>query len=193
MKLLSLIGAMVLSASAAAAQAEPTDTGEVGVHGTVAGLCILGKPSRASIDLGKMAAASGTRVGRIASLPSQTVELPGSFCNFAGTAISIRAEALVGDDVSTLQPGFARAVNFKSTVTDWAATAPVVTTTATASGSSPSAYGTGGTHPAAKVADLTMTLSDFAVPSDALLVSGAYNGRITITLGPVVGGSPSGG
>jgi hypothetical protein len=184
-----LIAALLIAAPAAAEAASTTTaTGDVGVNGNVAGLCILGPPSRSTIDLGQMAATSGPRVGRIATLPAQTATLPGSFCNFAGTSITIRAEALVGNDASPVQPGFAKAVNFKSTVTDWATVAPNVTTAATAAGGSPIAEGAGGSHPAAKIADLTLTLSNFTVPSDAILVSGLYNGQVTITLGPAVGG-----
>ena len=193
MSLRHLTAALIALAMAGTAPAAPSDTGEVSVAGSVAGLCVLGEPSRGSIDLGQMAATSGPRVGRIAALPPQDVKLPGSFCNFAGTAIKVEAEALVGDDVSAVQPGFARAVNFTSTVADWASEAPSVKTAANANGGSPAAEGSGGAHPAPKIADLTLTLSGFTVPADAILVAGLYSGRVTITLGPAIGGeTPSG-
>jgi hypothetical protein len=191
MRQLLLLPVLLLAAAPAAAQ-ETSDSGDVGIAGNVAGLCILGPPSRGSIDLGQLAATSGSRAGRIAALPAQTVTLPGSFCNFAGTSVSIEAEALVGNDAGTLQPGFARAVNFTSTVGGWAATAPLVTTAAAADGGSPAASGAGGAHPEPKITDLTLTLSNFTVPSDAILVSGLYAGRVTITLGPAVGGQAPG-
>jgi hypothetical protein len=182
------LGALLIAAPAAVAQADPADSGHVGVNGNVAGLCVLGPPSRANIPLGQLSSSSGTRVGRLTTIAAQDVTLPGSFCNFAGTTITVRAEALVGDDASPVQPGFAKAVNYRSTVTPWAAVAPNVTTAATANGGSPVAEGAGGTQPVAKIADLKLTLSDFTVPSDAILVSGLYNGRVTITLGPAIGG-----
>ncbi|MFL6858668.1 MAG: hypothetical protein ACJ8DZ_05440 [Allosphingosinicella sp.] len=182
----------LLLAAASPSQAAPSAEGDVAIAGNVAGLCILGPPSRAAIDLGQLAATSGSRTGRIAALPAQTITLPGSFCNFAGTSVSIQAEALVGNDAGTLQPGFARAVNYTSTVGVWAATAPLVTTAAAADGGSPAASGSGGAHPEPKITDLVLTLSNFTVPSDAILVSGLYAGRVTITLGPAVGGQTPG-
>ena len=198
MRLSYLAGAMLLLASASGAGAQQSSTGDlsvvghVGVEAKVDGVCKLGPPSRASIDLGQISATSGPRVGRIAVLPTQTVTLPGSFCNFGGTRVTVRAEALVRPDVSILPAGFARAVNFTSTVTTWATTAPEVTTTASASGSTPVAEGSGGTEPAAKLTDLTLALSAFTVPSDALLIAGTYQGQVTITLGPAATESASG-
>ena len=190
MRLSYLAVTMAMLASAGAAGAQQSSTGDlsvvghVGVEANVAGVCKLGPPSRSSIDLGQMSATSGPRVGRIATLPAQTVTLPGSYCNFGGTKVTVRAEALVQPDSTTLPPGFARAVNYTSTVTTWAETPPQVTTAASASGASPVAEGSGGTEPAAKLTDLTLALSTFTVPSDALLIAGTYQGQVTITLGP---------
>ena len=187
---LAYAAAMLMLASAGSAGAQQGSSGDlsvaghVGVEARVDGVCKLGPPSRPSIDLGQMSATSGARVGRIAALPTQTVTLPGSFCNFGGTKVTVRAEAMVQPDASVLPAGFARAVNYTSTVTTWAATAPQVTTAASASGATPVAEGSGGTEPAAKLTDLTLALSAFTVPSDALLIAGNYQGQVTITLGP---------
>src|SRR4051812_26828908 len=184
MRSVCLAAAMLLSASAGAAGAQARDTGDVAVGGNVAGMCKLGPPSRASIDVGQMSATSGPRVGRIATLPEQIVTLPGSYCNFGGTKVTLRAEAMVQPDASTLPAGFARAVNYTSTVTTWAAAPPQVTPAASSSGDSPIAEGSGGTEPAARLTDLILALSAFTVPSDALLIAGTYQGQVTITLGP---------
>lgn len=190
MRLSYLAGAMLLLASAGAAAAQQGQTGDlsvvghVGVDANVAPVCKLGPPSRTAIDVGQMTNTSGPRVGRIATLPQQTVTLPGSYCNFGGTKVTVRAEAMVQPDASALPPGFARAVNYTSTVTTWATTPPQVTTAASASGATPIAEGSGGTVPAAKLTDLTLALSAFTVPSDALLIAGTYTGHVTITLGP---------
>jgi hypothetical protein len=181
---------MLLLASAGGAGAQQSSTGDlsvaghVGVEANVAPVCKLGPPSRPAIDLGQMSATSGPRVGRIATLPEQTITLPGSYCNFGGTKVTVRAEAMVQPDASALPEGFARAVNYSSTVTTWASTPPQVTTAASANGASPVAEGSGGTEPAAKLTDLTLALSAFTVPSDALLIAGTYQGQVTITLGP---------
>ena len=161
-----------------------SDQESVAVAGTVAGLCILGPPSRTAVPLGQLINTSGPRVGKLAALPAEQIELPGSFCNFAGTTLTVSADALVADDGTAVQPGFARAVNFTSSVDNWATEEATVTTAATAGGATPSAEGVGGTQPAPRIADLVLTLSDFSVPSDLLLVSGGYEGSVTITLGP---------
>lgn len=170
------------------AQATDTATADVGVAGTVARLCMLGTPTPAPVDVGQMANTSGTRVGKIATIAPRTVGLPGSFCNFAGSAIRITATALVSNDASPVEPGFAKAVNYTAEVTNWAAGSASVTTNATAAGGSPTSSATGPTQPAPKVADLDVTLSNFTAPSDNLLTAGAYSGLVVVTLGPVAAG-----
>jgi hypothetical protein len=182
-----IIGAALLASSAAApAYAQDSDTADVTIDASVASLCVLGAPSRAAVDLGQIASTSGSRVGRITTVGNQLVTLPGSFCNFAGTALTVSASALLADDTSSVQPGFARAVNYTSTVSNWAASPAQVTTAAAAGGGTPSAQGSGGIQNAPKLADLTLTLSSFTVPSDLLLLSGGYRGSVTITLAPAV-------
>ena len=39
-------------------------------------------------------------------------------------------------------------------------------------------------QPLPKIADVLLTLNNFAVPADLLLVTGTYAGNVTITLGP---------
>jgi hypothetical protein len=186
---LILATAAALGATPAWSQ-DDTDTANVGVLGNVAPICILGPPSPEVVDVGQMIATSGNRVGRIAVLPNRVVELPGSFCNFAGSAIEVEVTALVADDSLTLQPGFARAVNYTAAVDNWAATAASATSAAAADGSDPTESGTGATQPLPQVADLSVTLSDFTVPSDLLLVAGNYSGAVVVTLGPAAfGGS----
>ncbi|MDE2560649.1 MAG: hypothetical protein KGL48_00245 [Sphingomonadales bacterium] len=180
------LGAFVLAATPATAmgQASADDRGNVGVNGQVASICILGDPSSATVDLGQMAATSGSRAGHIAALPAQTVTLPASFCNFAGSAVQIDATALLADDTSPPQPGFARAVNFTATATGWTSGDAAATTAALGDGTSASSSGTGTTQPLPKIADIDVTLSDFTVPGDRILVAGQYAGTVVITLGP---------
>lgn len=182
---LILLAALAVIPAAAQAQSD-TDQQSVALQGTVASLCVLGAPSSSSVDLGQLIATSGTRVGRIATLSDQHVTLPGSFCNFAGTTLTVSADALVASDGSTVQPGFARAVNYTSTVDNWATTPPAVTTAASAGGGTPNATGSGGVQPLPKLADLDLSLSAFTVPSDLLLVAGGYSGSVTVTLGPAI-------
>ncbi len=83
MKHLTGLVAFTLAALPASALAQATsDSGMVSIDGRVAPMCILGDPNPATVNLGQMANTSGPRVGRIAVLPTQTVALPASFCNF---------------------------------------------------------------------------------------------------------------
>ena len=167
--------------------AQNSDTESVAVAGQVAPLCILGTPSLSMVNLGQLVDVSGARVGRLAAIANRTVSMPQSFCNYANSAIRVDATALTGSDTSTPPSGFARALNFGATVSGWATTNAVATTAATFAGASPTATGTGGTQPAPKLGDVTLTLSSFQVPADSLLVSGSYSGLVVITLGPGVG------
>lgn len=144
--------------------AQDSDSAEVAVSGSVARLCILGEPSRSLIDLGQMAQTSGAGVGRLASLPAQSVSLPGSFCNFAGSSLGVTASALVGTDGATPPAGFAKAVNFTATASGW---------------------GTGAVQGEPKLGTIDVALATFSAPANGLLVAGDYSGQVTVTLGPV--------
>ncbi|HQA17948.1 MAG TPA: hypothetical protein PK680_06145, partial [Novosphingobium sp.] len=161
-----------------------TETGTVAVEGSVRPVCILGDPNPALVDLGQLSASSGIRAGRIAVIPTQTVTLPGSYCNFAGSVVTVTATALTSDDTSSPQAGFSRAVNYTASASNWASGASSATTAALRDGSSPTANGTGATQPLPKVADITLTLSAFTAPGDLILVAGNYSGTVVVTLGP---------
>lgn len=158
--------------------------GRVGVDGLVAGRCVLGPPSLAAVPLGTLIDTSGARTGRLTAIAARSINFPGSYCNFANSRITVSANALLAANAGAPLPGYARAVNFTSTVTNWATANAAATTAATAAGASPSASGNGGTQPLPKIADVLLTLNNFAVPADSLLVTGAYAGDVTITLGP---------
>ena len=180
--------ALILAASPAPARAQTADTGtgNVAISGRVAPVCILGAPSQATIDLGQLAASSGTRAGRIATIAPQGVTLPGSFCNFAGSAITVAANALVSADATTPPGGFARAVNYTATASNWGPGNASAPTAALSNGTAQSSSGIGTTQPTPKLADIAVALSAFAVPGDAILISGTYSGSVTITLGPAL-------
>lgn len=177
-------------AAPAFAQAADTDTGEVAVTGDVTPLCLLGAPSQAVVDLGNMVNTSGTRAGRIRAIGNQVVTLPGSFCNYAGSVLTVDTTGLVetAGGTSTPPANFARAVNYTATAGQWGGGSAAATSAATASGTSATATGTSAVQPTPRQADIAVTLSGFSVPSDALLVSGDYAGLVRITLGPSTGG-----
>jgi len=179
-----LVLTIAIPAGTASAQQGAPVQGSVSLDAIVAGRCTLGTPSQSAIPLGQLSNSSGPRVGRLTTIPAQQISLPGSWCNFANTTMTVEARALVALDASPVQAGFARAVNYTSTVTNWAASDAATTTGATAGGTTPSSQGVSGIHPEPKLADLILTLNNFTVPSDGLLVSGAYAGAVTIILGP---------
>jgi len=183
-----LAGVSALGLAGQAGAAVNSDQKSVPVTGSVASLCVLGLPSPASVDVGQMAQTSGASVGKITTISEHDVILPASFCNYAGTQVTIEGSALVAADTSAVQPDFARAVNFTSTVTPWATTQASVTTSAGADGSNPTATASGGTLCNPKLTDLKLALTNFTAPSNALLVAGGYTGTVTITLGPSAGG-----
>lgn len=182
---LALIALVALPATASA---QTTDQGTVGVVGSVRPVCILGDPNPALVDLGQLSAASGPRTGRIAVIPQQTVILPASYCNFAGSVVSVSATALTAGDATAPSAGFTRAVNYTASATGWATGASTATTSALGDGTNPTANGTGSTVASPKVGDITLTLSSFTAPGDQILVAGNYSGNVVVTLGPAVAG-----
>jgi hypothetical protein len=183
MKTLICTSILTFAALPAAAWAQVGDTGTVAIDGRVAPLCILGDPAPAQVDLGLIAATAGTRAGRIAVLPPRAVTLPASFCNFAGSVVRIDASALLATDSSSPQPGFARAVNFTAAATGWASGSALAATAALGNGTAPTGSGTSTIQPLPQIADIAVTLSDFTVPGDHLLVAGTYQGLVVVTLG----------
>ena len=183
MKARIALATLMIALPAGMASAQGPLQGTVSIDGTVAGRCVLGSPSQAAVPLGVLIDTAGPRAGRLRPIAATTINFPGSWCNFANTRISVSANAILAADATAPSAGFARAVNFTSTVTNWAASNAAVTTAASAAGGTAAATGNGGTNPAPKLADLTMTLNNFAVPSDLLLVTGNYAGAVTITLG----------
>ncbi len=175
---------IVMAAFPASAIAQTTETGTVAVEGQVRPVCILGNPNPALVNLGQLSASSGPRTGRIAVIAPRTVTLPASYCNFAGSVVTVQATALTSSDTSAPQPGFSRAVNYTATATNWASGGSTATSAALRDGSTATASGAGATQPLPRVADITLTLSSFTAPGDLILVAGNYSGTVVVTLGP---------
>ena len=188
MNRLTIAFAVLATVVPTAAMADPAiaDSGQVAIHGKVAPMCILGEATPAIVDLGNLAATSGAGVGRTAPITPRTVTLPGSFCNFAGSAVTLEANALLAVDTSVPQPGFARAVNFTAEASGWAAGGAVVATSALADGTPSEAIAVGVTQPLPTVADIDVTLSGFSSPGNPILVAGNYVGTVVVTLGPAL-------
>lgn len=170
-----------LSAATGAHAQDPVQ-GTVGLDAQVAQVCVLGTPNPGALALGQISEASGSRVGRLATIASQSIQLPGTFCNYAGAALAITASPLAVTGTTT-QAGFVGSVDYTCTISAWGATAATVRTSA----GSASGVGSSSTNPAPQETDLTLVVSDFAVSSDDLLQPGAYLALVTITLGPDAG------
>lgn len=184
MRILTATALLAAALAPAAAHAADSDSKTIGITGNVSRLCVLGQPSTALVDLGEMAETSGARVGRLTAIATQTVTLPNSFCNFANSSVTVEATALKAADASTPPTGFARAINYTATASGWAATNAAVSTTDDGTGSSLAVSGSGSSQPTPKLSDIILSLSDFGVAGDKLLVSGTYNTTVTITLAP---------
>lgn len=182
-----VVSALVAGAPALAQTATP-ENGKVAVTGTVAPVCILGAPSPATVDMGVLSETAGPRAGKLASLAAQSVVLPSSYCNFAGSALTVTTEALLSADTVTPQVGFARAVNYTATASGWTSSPTSSTSSATGIGGNPAKVTTGATQPSPRLSDISVQLSNFTAPSDAFLVAGAYSGTVTVTLGPATNG-----
>ena len=177
MKHLAALIALPLAALAVPAYAveespaSNNDSATVNVTGNVANLCILGDPSLPNVDVGQMVNTSGAQVGKIATIGNQVVNLPNSFCNFAGTQVGVTTSALLGP-AGTPPASFSRAVNYTATASGWAAANAAATSGAAFDGSTPSASGSGGTQNGPKLNTIVVTLSSFTVPENRLLVAG---------------------
>jgi hypothetical protein len=186
-KAIALLAAGTLLIPAlASAQSTNTAQKSVPVTGNVDALCVLGNPTPSSVALGAL---EDPTTGKLKSISDQSVSLPSSWCNYAGTQISISSSALVAD-TATAPSGFSRAVNFTSTVSTWGANPQATATTAASStGGSPNASGTGQTLCQPNLTDLSLLLNNFSTgggASNILVASGnsGYSGTVTITLGP---------
>jgi len=181
--------ALALAAFVGATDVHAQDVarGNVSLGAEVGRLCVLGAPSPAGVALGQISASSGASLGRLAAIPAQTVQLPGSFCNYAGAALAITASPLAVTS-GVAQAGFAGTVNYTCTISAWGATAATVRTSA----QSATGTGTSSTSTVPKETDLTLVMSDFASQTDDLLQPGAYLALVTITLGPDAGLTGSG-
>ena len=179
-----ILAAALLCSQPCWAQDAATDSGDVSINGRVAPLCILGAPSPAVVDLGQLVNTSGNRIGRIAAIADRQVSLVSSLCNFAGSTVTVEVTALQLTQPTTLQTGFAQAVNYTASAANWATSPTTARSNASVNGSNPTQSSTGAVQALPRLADIAVTLTNFAVPSDALLVSGSYQGAVVITLGP---------
>lgn len=179
--------ALVAALTTGTARAQDPTRGNVGLDAQVSRVCVLGAPNPAGLALGQISEVSGARVGRLATIAAQTIQLPGTFCNYGGAALAISASPLAVTS-GVAQAGFTGAVNYTCSISAWGATAATVRTSAT----NAAGDGVSSTSAAPKATDLTLVVSDFAAATDDLLQPGTYLALVTITLGPDAGLTASG-
>jgi hypothetical protein len=183
-----LVVPLALLAFPAMAQAVLTDTarGSVDVTGDVTRLCSMGLPTPSPVDIGQMVNTGGLRAGQLAAISNRNVTLPNTFCNYAGTRLTVQANAMLTAGANA--PGFTKAVNYQASVAGWGAGPATINTGAAADGSTPSATSLGSIVTAPRISDLTLTFSSFSAPADLRPVAGGYRGTVTIVVGPDLGG-----
>lgn len=181
------VAPLALMASPVLGQSTLTDTarGSVDVIGDVTRLCSLGLPTPSPVDVGQMVNTGGLRAGQLAPISNRDVSLPNTFCNYAGTRLTVQADAMLTS--GAIAAGFTKAVNYQASVAGWGTGAANAITIAAADGSNPSGTGVGSVVGAPKIADLTLTFSSFSAPADLRPVAGGYRGTVTIVVGPDLG------
>ncbi|MGC1271879.1 MAG: hypothetical protein WA842_14910 [Croceibacterium sp.] len=170
-KFILAAGAALVLATPAAAQ---DATGTVTIGGTVAGRCMFTVGNDAIIIPELAQTGTSATAGRLdpATVNGQSRTLRG-WCNNAAAGMTVEAFPLL--NAAATATGFTNRVNY--------------TATATANGFSANdtslVAGLGSTVSVGMfTGDILVGLSDASAPADALLVAGAYTGRVEVTLTP---------
>lgn len=173
---------LLTSAVAIATLAGPAlaqSTGTVDVDGSVQGRCLFTAPS-ATISVGELSqAGTGANAGKLdpAKLDGQQRTLTG-WCNGTAATMSVEAFPLLNTDFTGAAPsGFDTRINYTATAT--ANSIDATDGSATAGAGTPVNVGL-------FAGQVVVALSNSATPGGGLLVAGAYNGEVRVTLAPNV-------
>jgi hypothetical protein len=171
-----LIAALPIALPAMPASAQ--ERGDFTLQGRVNLRCVFLLPS-AAISLGELArGGSGASAGKLdtSRVNGQTRELLG-FCNSAASEMTVEAQPLVNVTAQAAPPGgFDRRV-------DYVATATVDDVDAT--DQSADAGAGPGQNVGRFIGRVAVTLSDASTPNSGILVAGAYQGQVLVTLNPL--------
>ncbi len=181
------IPALLLLASAMPAWAEGNNLGPDSetfyINMRVPPLCGIGAivGEDGEFDVGILTEAETGLLRRGLSAPSR--RLQASFCN---SPSELRVEAVLMTPTTSSRPaprGFSRGVHFTATVSGWTSD-PAIFETDVAGEQARSVQ----RQPAAQLADLFVSVSDFRTAGGATLLpvaSSRYEGQVIVTLGPI--------
>lgn len=174
----AIIAATAVSAAICASPAFAQNaTGTVSIDGSVADRCLFTGPS-ATISVGELAK-SGTDsdAGRLnpAKLDGESRTLVG-WCNGTAATIAVEAEPLLNVDYTSTAPtGFTRRIDYSATALANSVSANDSSLVAGSGDAEDIGIFTG---------NVVVTLSDSSAPGGALLIAGAYQGQVVVTLSP---------
>jgi hypothetical protein len=172
MKKFLLIGAAMMALPAAASAQDVTGT--VAVDGSVAAKCKFTTPSE-TLSLGELAGTDGKL--DVSKVDGQFKNLVG-WCN--GTASSMFVTAQPLSNAGTAPTGFANSVSYTASAL---ANSQTATDTTAAGAGSPVTVGV-------FTGDIKVSLGSSSA-GGLLLLAGAYNGSVTVTLSPAIALPPS--
>jgi hypothetical protein len=161
-----------------AAPALAQSTGTVSVDGSVADRCLFTTAS-ATISLGELSqSGDGAGAGKLdpSTVNGESATLNG-WCNGSAATMTVEAQPLLNVDAASAPTGFDRRVDFTATAT---ANEVDGTDTSTAAGAG-TAVDVG-----LFTGAIPVVLSAASSPTNGLLVAGAYQGQVLVTLTPNV-------
>jgi hypothetical protein len=168
----------LISSSAIAQSAPSSVTGTVTINGNVAARCLFTTASEVITIPELSDLATGGLTGKLAAstVNGQTKKLAG-WCNGAASTMTVTSTALT-NTVPAPNSSFDNRVDYKATA---------VTSTGSAFDSSVGALSSGSASTVAIfTGDIEVTLSDASSPNTGVLVAGAYQGHVDVTLSPAL-------
>ena len=171
----TLIGLTVLGAFAYASPAMAQSTATFTTQTTVPAFCSQLSVGATPMDLGTLTGASGQIVTDFASSAQTERQLATSFYCNAPSTITIKADPLINDTVTTISDStsFTNRVDYTATL-KWSALENAVSSTAA------NAQVINATQP--NIGQLTIKLSNPSVVNNLRPVSGNYSGQVRLTI-----------
>jgi hypothetical protein len=157
---------LTLGTSAASAQA----VGTVNVQGSVGSRCQVIAPDTKTINVGEMTGNSGTLDPSVVNNRSETLSV---WCNQATATMEVEALPLL--NTASVAPGFSNRVDYSATATLGTANATDSSSTSAVGAAVPVGLSSG---------VINVVLSQAATSGGPLLIAGAYNGKVLVTVRP---------
>jgi hypothetical protein len=165
-KVLILSSVLAICASPVFAQT----VGTVNVIGSVESRCQVIAPDTKTINVGEMTGNTGVLNPATINNRSETLSI---WCNQASASMEVEAQPLI--NTATAATGFSNRVDYLATATLGAANASDTSTTPAVGVAVPVGLSSG---------NIAVVLTQAATSGGPLLIAGAYNGRVLVTLRP---------